>query len=424
VEKGLSLSDMATGLRLLLLLPFAPRLDAPHGGGQVIAQFLSEITGRHKVAILYMRSSDEPGLDDFFHDRCELVEEVVRKPIGKSFSQRLQRYWQVITALLTLTPVWVSDWANGSYRKQVRATIRKFKPDIVQVEYHVMGQYLSSLEGILPPCVLIEHEPGVRSAPYLKNLPAILDGLVTRLEKIAWRRYESALFRRVQAVIVFTETDQHSIKKKAGKTPIYVIPPGIRIPAQPLDPTGSPPESLLFIGNFIHPPNVEAAIRLIQKIFPPIQKQIPTINLYIVGDQAPDEIKQLAGENIIITGRVPEVTPYLDQAALFVAPMRSGGGIRIKVLEALAAGKAVVATPLAIEGLRLVDGVHISIGESDGELVERIIILLNDPQKRASLARHARAWAVEHSGWNRSIRSYEAVYAELLKRSGKTKQSQ
>lgn len=407
---------MATGLRLLLLLPFAPRLDAPHGGGQVIAQFLTEITARHKVAILYLRNSDEPGVDEFFSDRCELVEEVVRKPVVKSFWQRWQRYWQIITALFTLKPVWVSDWANRSYRKQVRSIIGKFKPDIVQVEYHVMGQYLFSLECGQPPCVLIEHEPGVRSAPYLRNLPAILDKLVTGLDKIAWRRYESALFRRVQAVIVFTETDQHAIKKKAGQTPIYVIPPGIRIPNQPLDPLGSPPESLLFIGNFIHPPNVEAAIRLIQKIFPPIQKQNPAINLYIVGDQAPNEIKQLAGENIIITGRVPEVTPYLDQAALFVAPIRSGGGIRIKVLEALAAGKAVVATPLAIEGLRLVDGVHISIGESDDELVERIIILLNDPEKRASLARHARDWAVEHSSWDRPIRSYEAVYAELLKR--------
>lgn len=401
--------------RLLLLLPFAPRLDAAHGGGRVVAQFLAEITAEYTVAILYLRSPDEPCLDDFFRDRCELVEEVIRPPIGGALRPRLLRYLRLIAALARLRPMWVADWASQSYGKQVRLMIRKFQPDIVQVEYHVMGQYLSALDGCDAPRVLVEHEPGGRAAPYIRNLPPILANLIQWLEKVAWKRYETAVLRQVQAIIVFTDSDRQAVKKLAGETPIYVIPPGVRMPDQALNPLGYPPPSLLFIGNFIHPPNMDAAVWLAQTIFPCIQTHIPEIKLFIVGDQPPPEIKAMAGDNIVVTGRVPDVAPYLDRAALFVAPLRSGGGMRIKVLEALAAGKAVVATPLAAEGLGVVDGRQISLAENGSELVERTLELLANPEKRLALARQARAWACEHLGWDKPVRRYQALYADLLK---------
>jgi glycosyltransferase involved in cell wall biosynthesis len=149
-------------------------------------------------------------------------------------------------------------------------------------------------------------------------------------------------------------------------------------------------------------------------IFPRVQTHFPELSLHIVGDQPLSQIRQMANENIIVTGRVPDVTPYLDHASLVVVPLRLGGGMRVKVLEALAAGKAVIASPLAVEGLDLVDGEHVLLAETDQQFCNAIVHLLADPEGRSSLATRARAWASANLGWEKSISAYEALYEELI----------
>src|SRR5439155_9300616 len=202
----------------------------------------------------------------------------------------------------------------------------------------------------------------------------------------------------------------------APHTPIVRIPLGMALPEHPLNPLGHSPPSLLFVGNFGHPPNADAAVRLISAIFPRVQARFPELVLHIVGEQPAPRVRQMANANVIVTGRVPDVTPYLDRAALVVVPLRLGGGMRVKVLEALAAGKAVVASPLAIEGLNLVDGEQLILAESDPQFHDAIVQLLTDPEKRASLAARARTWACANLGWEKSIVAYEALYERLIQR--------
>jgi glycosyltransferase involved in cell wall biosynthesis len=211
-----------------------------------------------------------------------------------------------------------------AYGERVRTLVQKWQPDLVQIEYHVMGQYIPSLNETAAPRVLIEHEPGTRAAPYLRTDSPILNQLIHRLDQRAWRRFETKVIRSVQAVVVFTEKDKKSLETHGLETPVYNIPFGTIIPDHSLNPSGCPPLSLLFVGNFIHPPNVEAALQLTRVIFPSVRKQYPELELYIVGDQPPPELKSLSGGNIHITGLVPDVTPYMDRAAVFVAPLFSG----------------------------------------------------------------------------------------------------
>jgi glycosyltransferase involved in cell wall biosynthesis len=389
-------------------------LDAVHGGGRVIADFLTQITARHSVAIVCFREADEPGVDLFFRQRCESVEEIVRPSSRKSASARLIRYFRLVLSLVRLQPLWITDWSSWSFARKARAVAKRVHPVVIQAETHVMGQYLPALKGIDARLVLVEYEPGVRAAPYIQNLPRVFKSVVNRVEGISWRRYAASLYRRVDAIVVLTEADRRSIMEAAGQTPVYIIPPGTVIPEYPLSPLGIAPMSLLFIGNFIHPPNLDAARRLIQAIFPSVQSQVPGIKLVLVGAHPPAEIRAMSGQDIVITGQVADVMPYLDRAALCVAPMYLGGGMRIKVLEALAAGKAVVTTPLGVEGLDGIDGAQVSLAENDVEFIERIVYLLEHPDARASLARQARKWASEHINWVHSMARYETLYAELL----------
>jgi glycosyltransferase involved in cell wall biosynthesis len=177
--------------------------------------------------------------------------------------------------------------------------------------------------------------------------------------------------------------------------------------------------SLLFFGSFVHPPNIEAALRLVRQIFPAVQMRFPELKLYIVGDQPPPELSRFASEKVIITGKVPDLTPYLDRAAVVVIPLSSGAGMRVKTLEALAAGKAVVATGMAISGLNLAEGEQVLLADEDKDLVEAVACLLAHPEQRAALAKGARAWASANLGWKKSIEAYEELYRALISRPGR-----
>src|SRR5262249_35776594 len=151
------------------------------------------------------------------------------------------------------------------------------------------------------------------------------------------------------------------------------IPLGMELPERPLNPLGSPRLSLLFVGNFRHPPNVDAALRLTSRIFPREQSLVPGSILYIVGDRPRPQTRQMANLTVVGTARVPDVTTYRDRAALVVVPLRLGGGMRVKVLEALAAGKPIVASPLALEGFDVMDGKHVFLADSDRQFSDAIV---------------------------------------------------
>jgi glycosyltransferase involved in cell wall biosynthesis len=223
---------------------------------------------------------------------------------------------------------------------------------------------------------------------------------------LVWERFERDVARYADVVVVLTPRDRDAMAPYSRTTPLEVIPLGVETPERSLDPEGRPPPSVLFVGNFRHPPNIEAAKRLVGSIFPRVRRECPDAELHIVGDSPPD----LQGPAVVISGRVPSVEPWLDRAAVVAAPLASGGGMRVKVLEALAAGKAVVASPLAAEGL---DGAPLILAGSDQETADAISGLLNDPARRVALARRAREWAVAQRSCQRTVEAFEALYERL-----------
>ena len=404
---------MAAQRKVLFLAPFAPRLDAMHGGGKALAQILSGLTSRHRLALVYLRGSNEPPLDERLRAQCEVVEEVARPWTGTSIPQRGIRRGRRILSLLAARPMWVTDWASRAFAARVRALAEHWEPDLVHIEYHIMGQYLSALGACKAPRVLTEHEPAERAAPYI-----VSSGTAARLlnlyDRRIWRQFERAVIRAVQAVVVFTEKDKEALERLVPEACIVTIPLGAEVPERPLNPAGSIAPNLLFFGNFVHPPNVDAAIRLARAIFPVVQARFRDLRLYLVGDRPPAELRRMANANVQVTGSVPDLAPYLDRASVFVAPIRSGGGMRLKMLEALAAGKAIVATPLAVEGLEVANGEHVCLAETDAEFCEAVSRLLASPEQRVFLAGRARAWACANLGWDTSMAAYEGLYSRLI----------
>ncbi len=410
----MSTSTRSAERRLLFLLPFPPRLDATHGGARVAAQLLAALATGHSIAVAYLRGDEEQPIDAELRAACDIVEEIARPWSGRSVAHKALRAARMVTALLIgRRPLWVTDCASRAYARRIRALATTWQPDVLHIEVHVMGQYVRALDDCPAPRVLAEYEPGVRAAPFIARGYPWLARALHVLDRRAWRDFEREVLRQVHAVVVFTDQDRSAVAELAPATPVWRIPFGTPLPSSPLDPVGQQPPTLLFVGSFIHPPNVDAAVRLARTILPLVRRRHPDARLCIVGDSPPDAVRRLAGAEVQVTGRVPQVEPYLDIASVVVVPLRLGGGMRVKVLEALAAGKAVVASRLAVQGLDVIPGDQLCIADDDVEFADRVGELLDAPEHRLALARRARAWACANLGWDRSVAVYDRLYSAL-----------
>lgn len=378
-----------------------------------MGQFLANLATRHHLALLYLRADNEPPIDEDLKSRCGLVEEIRRPTVEVSTVSRWRHLLHLLAGMIRGRPMWVTEWAVPAFGQRARAMVHAWRPDIIQIEYHIMAQYLGTLKDYPAPHVLVDYEPGSSAARDRLQSQHGLQWLVAYLDLSAWERYERDVGREVQAVVVFTGRDLQTVTQSLSNVPIIQIPFGTPIPEHPLDPLGKLPPSLLFVGNFMHSPNTDAALRLIHSIFPQVQTRYHDLQLYIVGENPPTEILHMRNDHINVTGRVAEVTPYLDRATIVVVPLRLGGGMRVKVLEALAAGKVVIASPRAVEGLDVVDQEQIILAEHDHEFVAAIDQMLASPERRAILAAQARAWACMHLGWEHSIDAYDELYKRL-----------
>jgi glycosyltransferase involved in cell wall biosynthesis len=391
--------------RVLVVAPFPPRLDGRHGGSRAVAQLIARLATHHVVALLVLRADGEPGVDDRLRSLCDLVEEVEIPRVGPSFGARLVNRIRLRAALLRGTPTWAAVRTAAGFEARLEELAATWHPDVVQLEYRITGQFLPGNGRLSTTCVLVDVDP--------ESADVVQRSLITPLEDRAWKSLGRAVSRRVDSLVVLTERDRETVSELSGSTPVVCIPLGYDLPESPLDPTGTDPHGIVSVGSFIHPPNIDAAGRLARDIFPLVKTRIPDASLHLVGSCAPRGMHALDSAGVTVSEDVPDVRPYLDAAAVVAAPLRMGGGMRVKVLEALSFGKAIVATPLALEGLDLTDGEHVLVAETDVEFADALVALLTDAERRAAIAKAGRRWAEEHLAMDSQVRAYEALFESL-----------
>jgi glycosyltransferase involved in cell wall biosynthesis len=176
------------------------------------------------------------------------------------------------------------------------------------------------------------------------------------------------------------------------------------------------PDSLVFTGLMRYRPNHDAVKYFVREVLPLIRRVRPGVRLTVVGGDPPPELSRLAGPDVEITGGVPDVRPYVARAAAVVVPLRMGGGTRLKVLEALAMGKAVVSTGIGCEGLLAEDGVHLLTADDPQSLAERTLLVLSTPSLAGDLGRRGRLLVEENYGWERVVDGLRDFHRHILGR--------
>jgi glycosyltransferase involved in cell wall biosynthesis len=257
----------------------------------------------------------------------------------------------------------------------------------------------------------------IRRAPYR--------GLLNEIDWHRWPMYQHRAWRQFDRVEVFTERDARIVRNRAPDiaSRVRVNPFGIDMPAT-VDSSHIDEGTILFVGSFLHGPNIDAARWLVLDIMPLLRERYPGVRLTIVGSDPSNTVRDLARDDVEIRGWVPEIEPVLARAAVVIAPIRIGGGQRAKVLQAMSMGKAVVTTPRGAEGL-VEDGcdpLPLACGNTAEALADLTASLLRDVDAREALSQRARAVALDRFDVSAYGRRLDDAYMELYERQPATEE--
>jgi glycosyltransferase involved in cell wall biosynthesis len=229
----------------------------------------------------------------------------------------------------------------------------------------------------------------------------------------AWlaRRLEAFMFQPYPHVVVLAQPDKDMLLRLNPQLNVHVISNGIDLATFADTNTPRDAHTLLFVGNYEYAPNVDAALFLAQAILPVVRQDMPQAQLWLVGNAPPPVLQQLASEHIRVTGYVDDVRPYYAQATLFVCPLRVGAGIKNKILEAMAMGLPIVATPIAVDGIAVQQGVSAWIDEAEN-LAQGVLTLLQDAPLRQILADNAQQTIHTRYSWRTVAEKYATIYKQ------------
>jgi glycosyltransferase involved in cell wall biosynthesis len=387
-------------MRILLVAPMPPQAS---GAGAIPILLDAEIAGlrqRHEVTFVSAIGDDPEeaaaaerlqasGLDAHFADRRQPQEP--RRRWGRR--ARMAREWG-----FGRRP-WRAIWFAAPGVQPILdrlAAERRF--DVAVVEDSAMSGYRLPA-GV--PSLLTEHEVLRPRPPRWRPGPSPGDWPGWAFAELDWRKrppFQRRAWGEFDRVLAFGRRDAAAIAELAPEVAarVRVSPFGLELPPR-ADPAASEPDSLLFVGNFSHQPNRDAAHWLAREIMPALLARQPGARLRIVGSAAPADVLALAGPAIEVIPDAPAVEPYLAAAAVIVAPVRTGGGMRMKVLQALAAGKAVVTTSRGAEGFDCFDEpAPLALADDAGAFAAATAALLAEPERRRELGERARAFAEAH----------------------------
>ena len=291
--------------------------------------------------------------------------------------------------------------------------------DVIQIEHFELARY-GRLIGAPDATVLSIVLHDVLSVAYTR-MAKVEPSLPWRF----WREYNSRRLARHERSLLAGYDACVTVSAKDSREIHDFTPPHTVIRALPncvdflakaflAEPETGPP-TLLFVGLFVHPPNADAARWMVNEIFPIVRDTHLDCRLFLVGADPLQKLSALAGRpGVTLVGRVDELSPYYRQCNLAVVPLRAGGGTRLKILEAMAFGRAVVSTTLGAEGLDARGGEHLQLADTAEDFARAVINLLQDHALRQRLRRNARALVEQRYSWDDCAHAYLTLYEELL----------
>ncbi len=384
-------------LRILAIGPYAA-YPAFGGGKMRIFHLLSEWMRLGHEVTMWVAPLDEPELawsDDGPRPQLLALPALTRDSIRSK-----------LAGLVSPLPdeVWSRPPLGFETNREV---LRRF--DIVVLMQAHVGRYAAAFIEAGVPVILDQQNVESDISKDVARLRWTRMGRARgRLDVWKWRRYERQLVRRVRRTIAVSEADAGAFRALVPSASVGVRPSGADLRSlRYVDHAENRGDGLIMTGTLGYLPNLDAAQWMVERILPRVRQVRPSAHLVLVGASPPESLRRLGGDAVEIVGRVPDVRPYLEAADLFVAPLRAGGGTRLKLLEAFAVGLPTVGTRLASDGIAVRHGIDIATADDEETFADEVVRLLQDAPARRAMAESARRLVEQRYDWRTIATDYQ-----------------
>ncbi|GAB4360819.1 MAG: glycosyltransferase [Bryobacter sp.] len=375
-------------------------------GGQIRSlEMLKRLHAWHEVDYLTLSdgtNEEGPRRASEYCRRHFAVPHKVREKTSPGFALDLA------AGLAAELPLAIHRWQSEEMRKVAREWDAAEQYDAMVCDFLVPAASLDHWERM----VLFQHNVEAliweRHVEQARNWPQRWY-LAQQAKKMA--RFEQKASQSFRRVICVSEQDAALTRSRYGRADAAWVPTGVDTEyfARPAD-SATPDLDLIFLGSMDWLPNIEGAAWLAEEILPRIWAQRPETRVALVGRRPTESVSRLAEDKrIVVTGTVPDVRPWLWRAKASIVPLRIGGGTRLKIYEAMAAGVATVATPIGAEGLAVRDGDNILLAETAEAFAQACLKVLAQRELRERLAQQARRDTETDHGWEAVTRKFEAL---------------
>ncbi len=396
-------------LYLSQLIPYPP--DAgPKVRIYHVLEYLTQ-AGHQVTLVAFCRESDKPAHMEHMRRLCHELHTVLMR------RSRLKDVWYLGTSLLRRRPFLIARDTVDDMHQLVKTLVRQHDFDAVHADQLWMAQYALTAKQEKPEltAVLDQH-----NATYL--IPQRLadsagNPLLKQILKQESRhmaRFEVEMCQQFDRVVWVTADDKTAVQSVAGRSAPQITGPVIPICADPLAKTVIARQAggrrVTFLGGLHWPPNAAGVVWFAREVWPLIHTAVPDAIFTVIGKEPPAELQTLHLPNLDVTGYVDDVTPLLQETAVFIVPLHAGGGMRVKIVDGWSWGLPIVSTTIGAEGIGYTDGQDILIADTAGEFAQAAIRLLHDPEQSAQLGRHGRTTLETFYDWRKTYRSWDEIY--------------
>ena len=326
--------------------------------------------------------------------------------------------WRVYKSLFfnffSRIPYSAKRFLHDDAKKKIRIIIEKYNIDLVHCDMLHLGVYYNEISTL--PKVLTNHNvESLRAYRWFKVEKNLLLKFYLYLQYIKLYYLEKKICPKFDKCAVVSNYDKEVLLEICGKDNFIAIPNGVDSDYFKASNGNVVPKSLIWTGGMNGPYNRDAVDYFLEKIFPLIQAKIPEVRVSFVGKSPTDNLVEKAKRNpkIIIEGYVEDVRPFVDKAAIFIAPIRSGSGTKIKILNALSQAKPVITTTVGAEGIEITENENIMIADDPQQFAEKTIYLLENPDVAKKMGQKGRKLIEEKYDWNIIEKQMNEVYERL-----------
>jgi glycosyltransferase involved in cell wall biosynthesis len=403
-------------LRILHLSPMPP--GPPRSGAQArMHGLLSHLARRHEITAVALLDpgDDAEACASALRQHCREVVLVPNPNGGGGLPKRLLQ----LRSTASLHSFERHRCSLAALQRALDGVMSRTRFDLVNVEFPYLAHYrLGGSPGAQPPPVVLDaHDIAYE---IVRQVARGGSSWGRRLyASVNWRklrRDELAAFRRADGVYTCSAADRDRVLSDVPTARTAVVPNAADVDFYQPRPTDPPPDgrTVVFFGLLSTFPNTDGVLHFMQDIWPRIAAERPDARFKIIGARPPASVRALAGPRVEVTGLVDDLRPHLASAAALVVPLRVGSGTRLKIVEGMAMGKAIVSTTLGAEGIDAAPGRDLLVADDPAGFAAEVIRILDDPGLAARLGCAGRRLAVERYSWGAAAQALEGFYQEVL----------